>query len=85
MGKLTTKEFINRSIKIHHDSYNYDSVEYNGIFKKVKIYCNSCNEYFDQRPSDHLEGCGCLKCKHHRSGKTKILKHSISFFEREDI
>ena len=68
-SRLTTEEFIKRSIKIHKEKYNYSKVEYISIFIKVIIFCKKCNKYFKQTPSAHLQGQGCPKCK--------AIKHSI--------
>jgi len=62
--KLTTKEFIEKSIKIHGNKYDYSKVEYgknNHI--KVTIICPTHGE-FEQMPYSHLSGQGCPKCVH---------------------
>lgn len=60
--KLTTEKFIEKAIKIHGNKYDYSQTEYINSKHKVKIYCNSCKEFFLQTPTDHLSGCGCPKC-----------------------
>ena len=57
-----TRDFIRRAKEIHGDKYNYDEVDYQGNNTKVKIFCNTCKEYFWQTPSNHLSGHGCKKC-----------------------
>ena len=62
MGKkLTTEEFIERSIKIHGDKYDYSKVAY--IKAKVKV-CIICPEHgeFWQTPDKHLIGHECPYC-----------------------
>lgn len=59
---LTTNKFVRRSRKIHGDRYNYDSVHYDGYETTVKIYCNTCNSDFFQKPHNHFDGCGCPYC-----------------------
>jgi Zn finger protein HypA/HybF involved in hydrogenase expression len=61
--KLTLKEFVKRAKKKHENKYGYNESVYEGIFKPIKIYCKKCNKYFLQRANDHLQGCGCPKCK----------------------
>lgn len=70
---LKTKEqFIKDAEKIHGDKYNYDEIEYKGNKIKVRIWCNKCEEYFEQKPNDHLSGCGCPYC--HRITNKNFIK-----------
>ncbi len=65
MGKkLTTAEFIRKSIEIHGtEKYDYSETEYKTSTDKVKIYCNTCKEFFWQKPTAHCStGSGCRKC-----------------------
>ena len=62
LKNLKTLNFIYKSILIHGYKYNYDEVIYLGVFKKVKIYCNTCKEFFYQSPVHHLRKYGCKKC-----------------------
>ena len=59
--KLTTEQFIEKARKIHGDKYDYSKVIYNGYDKEVTIICPIHGE-FQQKPSYHLNGCGCQKC-----------------------
>lgn len=58
---FTKEEFIDRARKIHGDLYNYDEVDYKGIFVKVTIKCKN-GHTFSQPPTGHLKGNGCRKC-----------------------
>lgn len=58
---LTTSDFINKSVKIHGNKYNYCSVEYKKNNQKIKIICPIHGE-FQQLPKNHLNGCGCPSC-----------------------
>jgi len=60
--KSNTEEFINKSMLVHEDKYDYSLVEYINSVTKVKIICNRCNTIFEQRPHDHLNGNNCPKC-----------------------
>jgi very-short-patch-repair endonuclease len=71
--KLTTVEFIEKAKNIHGNKYDYSFVEYINNHIKVKIIC-SIHGVFEQRPIEHLSGCGCLKC----SGKNKTTTDFIS-------
>jgi len=68
--KLTTKEFILRSSKIHNNKYDYSLVEYKNNKTKVKIICPQHGEFF-QEPNFHLRGQGCRKCLSPKKQNTK--------------
>ena len=61
-NKRTLSDFISLAYQIHGDKYNYDLVEYVNKRTKIKIFCNSCNLVFEQRPGCHLNGKGCGIC-----------------------
>lgn len=62
MGKrLTTEEFIERARRVHGDLYDYSLVEYSGAHSPIRIICIK-HDVFVQKPSDHLDGCGCQTC-----------------------
>jgi hypothetical protein len=60
--KLTNRNFINKSKKIHGDIYDYSKVSYENGKTKVKIICKKHGE-FKQSPEKHLMGQGCTKCQ----------------------
>lgn len=60
--RLSLKIFIERSITVHDNKYNYDNVEYINNNTKVKIYCNKCKKFFEQTPYHHMRGVGCPYC-----------------------
>lgn len=62
MKKLTTNDFIKKAIKIHGNKYDYSNVKYINYNTKVCIICPTHGEFW-QKPSDHLNGHGCSKCK----------------------
>jgi hypothetical protein len=76
--KLTTQEFIRRSILINNDYYDYSLVVYINNKRKVKIICK-IHGMFEQSPHDHLIGCGCPKC----GGKLK--SNTEDFIKKADI
>ena len=59
--KLTTKEFIKKSIQIHGNLYDYKKVKYKTSKNKVLVICHKHGEFF-QIAGEHLAGCGCPKC-----------------------
>lgn len=58
---LTTDEFIQKSIDIHGDKYDYSSVDYKYTNRKVIIICKEHGTFL-QTPMTHLRGTGCPKC-----------------------
>jgi len=59
--KLTTKEFIRRSIKIHDNKYDYSKVKYERNDVKVEIICKDHGTFL-QTPHHHMDGSKCPKC-----------------------
>jgi hypothetical protein len=58
---LTTEEFINKSIKIHGNLYDYSKINYINNYTKILIICKEHGE-FEQTPQGHLSGRKCAKC-----------------------
>jgi hypothetical protein len=54
-------EFINEAKLVHGDKYDYSLVDYKTSKIKIKIICPIHGE-FEQIPSNHLRGRGCLYC-----------------------
>lgn len=57
-----TKECIEKFKKIHGDRYDYTKVVYVKALSKVIIICKKHGE-FQQKPSKHMAGQGCVKCQ----------------------
>jgi len=57
----STEQFINESIKVHGNKYDYGKAVYKGAFKKVCIICPEHGEFW-QRAFDHIHGHGCPAC-----------------------
>ena len=68
-----TLKFIEKSLLIHGDFYNYSLVEYKSSREKVKIICPIHGE-FEQTPENHLRGSGCQKCGKEKYSKSLSLK-----------
>ena len=74
--KLTTKDFIERAIKVHGDKYDYSKVKYINNRTEVCIICPTHGEFW-QRPDKHLLGHGCNLCC-----KTGIKSNTNTFIEK---
>lgn len=60
-GKLDYKSFVDRSIKIHKNKYEYPIQTIDGNKSIVEILCNK-HGTFRQVAYSHLDGAGCPKC-----------------------
>ena len=58
----TNEIFIENARKIHGDKYDYSKVKYVNAYTNVCIICPIHGEFW-QRPMEHLNGCGCPKCR----------------------
>lgn len=61
MKKLSTEEFISKSMLIHDYTYDYSKVYYINSHRKIEIICKQHGSFF-QRPYDHLNKKGCSVC-----------------------
>lgn len=75
--KLSKEQFIEKSIKIHGNKYDYTKSKYisNG---KVEIYCKKCDKYFLQYSNNHLKGHGCPYCSHNKKSDNKNFKETAN-------
>ena len=73
----TTEQFIKEAMSVHGDKYDYSETIYRGAFEPVTIICKKHGP-FQQKPTNHLSGCGCQEC-----GKleSKYEKEIIEFIE----
>lgn len=65
-----TPSFITRVAEVHQGKYIYDKVVYVNRRTSVVITCPTHGDY-DQKPSDHLSGCGCPECKRQNARLTQ--------------
>ena len=73
ISKLTTEEFIEKSIKMHGDLYDYSQSNYINNNEKIRIICKKHGE-FGQNPYNHYgAGNGCPKCCQNNYSKKQIL------------
>ena len=57
----TLEKFIEDSIKIHGDKYDYSKSNYVNDNSNIVIICKEHGE-FEQKVTNHLQGKGCNKC-----------------------
>jgi hypothetical protein len=75
----TTEDFIEKSVKIHGNKYDYSLVVYNHCMKKVVIICKDHGQFL-QTPSSHWDGKGCKKCS-----KTALKTTETFIKESKDL
>lgn len=68
--KMSQKEFIEKSTRMHRSKYDYSMVEYDHSRSKIIIICKDHGKFL-QRPDQHMSGSGCPKCKY-SIGEIKI-------------
>ena len=77
--KVTTKEFIKRAKVKHGNSYDYSSIEIDGVDNYIKVGCKKHGD-FSIQPSKHMRGRGCKHCAiearadNRRKTITKVIK-----------
>ncbi len=77
-SRKTLEEFIEESIKIHGDKYNYSESIYNGSEVKLKIIC-SIHGIFNQVPHSHLKGYGCPSCQNWKTEfECKVILENVT-------
>jgi hypothetical protein len=69
----TSENFINKSILVHGDKYDYSLVHYVNAEIEVKIICKKHGEFL-QKPHIHLRGGNCPTCSINKLRKIPIGK-----------
>jgi len=81
---LTTQNIIERCLLAHGNKYDYSSVNYVNSKIKIKIYCKTCLNMFEQLPYNHYGAKkGCPKCYNIKSRKIQQL--SLKDFIKKSI
>lgn len=84
MKKLTTEDFIEKSMNVHHDKYDYSNTIYNGMYNKVEILCNSCKTTFNQLPANHIHNKqGCPICNLKKQFSLNELLHEFNLVHND--
>lgn len=79
---ISLEEFLIQAHEVHDDDYDYSEVtEIVNKKEKLKIKCNSHNQFFYQSYRNHLQGRGCPLCGFEKVGKANKLSPE-EFFER---
>lgn len=73
------KDLISKFEMIHKHKYDYSKMIYKNTRTKIVIVCDKHGD-FEQTPSCHLQGKGCLSCKESK-GEASIA----SFLDQHDI
>ncbi|MDR2020905.1 MAG: DUF723 domain-containing protein [Treponema sp.] len=69
--RLSFAEFVKRARKIHGQKYRYDKASYIDAGHPMVITCDIHGRFL-QKPSGHLNGCGCRTCGYERV--SRLLK-----------
>ncbi len=69
--QYTIEDFINKSIKIHGNKYDYTKTNYINSHTKVIITCKKCGD-FEQLASEHYNGSNCPRCVYSNYSKKSI-------------
>lgn len=77
MKRLTTEEFITKSIEVHGTKYDYSNTIYKTSREKLTIKCKEHGDW-QANPRDHLEGNGCPLCW--KQNRSKIRTKSTEQF-----
>lgn len=79
-SRLNTEVFIQRSIAVHGDSYDYSNSVYKNCATNVEIMCKSCGKTFHQLPPNHWKGYRCTNCHSNSSNpKGKFLANAKQY------
>jgi hypothetical protein len=65
--RMSFSEFIERSVKVHGDKYDYSLVEYASSRGKVCVTCPVHGEFW-QKADNHTTGSGCSECANDHHG-----------------
>ena len=57
----STEKFIKQAKEVHGDKYDYSKVNYVNTNTLINIICPE-HGVFEQKPTYHLNGCGCQQC-----------------------
>lgn len=77
--KLTTIEFVDRSIKTHGNKYDYSKTVYDGYDKNLVITCKIHGD-FSQVARSHISGAKCPKCRKHVFNNETFIAKSKSIY-----
>ncbi len=73
---ILKKSFIDKSITIHKNKYDYSLIDFKNLTTKIKIIC-PIHGAFEQIPHNHLNNNGCNRCKLKFNSIEDFIKQSI--------
>ena len=80
---LTKKDFIDKSIIIHNNKYDYSLIQ--KLEKNVNIICKK-HGIFQQRVYNHLNGQGCPSCNNSKGEnmvETYLVQNNIKYIKQK--
>ena len=83
-NKYDTNIFINKSIQVHNNEFDYSLVDYINSYTKVKIICKK-HGVFEQKPIMHIFGQKCPLCRYNNMGNDKDIFIEKSKLVHNDI
>lgn len=85
MAKIPFESFLKRAKETHGELYRYDEFNYTDMSTKMDIWCNKCDKYFPQKPTQHVIGQGCPDCFEERRNQAVLDKGKRNFLTRARI
>jgi hypothetical protein len=82
--RVSLKEFIKRSVKIHGNKYDYTNTVINLTSEKVGIVCRIHGQ-FKKTPHMHMLGVGCNECAREKTGKSRLKTTEIFIAEAKKV
>lgn len=70
MSRLTQEKFLERTISVHGDKYDYSKTVYTRHCDKITVICKIHGE-FSVTANNHLKGVGCKKCTYEKVSMDK--------------
>lgn len=80
--RLTYEQFVEKSISIHGNGFDYSKSVYLNNNTPLTIKCNICGYEFETTTENHWKGSGCPECGMY-AGEHRIamyLKNKYSYF-----
>ena len=84
---LGVEDFIKQARKVHGERFDYSKVEYVNYKTPVCIICDKHGEFW-QTPGNHLNGCGCQKCRNSRletKVRTILENNNIEYIQEKSL
>jgi len=85
--RKTKEKFVNQSIVIHGNKYDYFLSNYINAHTDILIKCKKCGLIFPMPPHEHLKGKGCPRCNEsHLENEVRLYldSHKIKHIDRCD-